>query len=88
MVACHQVATYGDVMATTTDTSKGIARAVSAALRGAGIAQRGAAEATGIPITTLSRRLTGKAPFTTDELHVLADLVGCKVTDLISERAA
>jgi len=75
-------------MATTTDTSKGIAQAVSAALRGAGIAQRDAAAKTGIPLTTLSRRLTGNSPFNMDELDLLADLIGCAVADFVTTSAA
>lgn len=75
-------------MATTTDTSKGIARAVSAALRDASIAQRDAAARTGIPLSTLSRRLTGNSPFTVTELDLLAGLVGCTVSDFVAQAAA
>jgi len=75
-------------MATNTDTSRTIAALVSAALREAGIPQRDAASRTGIPITTLSRRLTGNSPFNTDELDLIADLLGVTVSDLIAQAAA
>ena len=71
-------------MATNTDTSRGIARTVSAALTAAGIAQRDAAARTGIPLSTLSRRLTGNSPFLVTELELLAGLVGVTVSDLIT----
>jgi transcriptional regulator with XRE-family HTH domain len=71
-------------MATNTDTSRSIARAVSTALSAAGIAQRDAAERTGIPISTLSRRLTGNSPFTVTELDLLANVLGCTVTELVA----
>jgi transcriptional regulator with XRE-family HTH domain len=75
-------------MATNTDTSRGLARNVSAALSAAGIAQRDAAARTGIPLSTLSRRLTGNSPFNTDELALIADLLGVNVSDLFTRAAA
>lgn len=75
-------------MATNTDTSRAVARAVSAALKEAGIAQRDAASRTGLPITTLSRRLTGNSPFNIDELEIIADLLGRPVSDFIPQAAA
>jgi transcriptional regulator with XRE-family HTH domain len=74
-------------MATNTDTSRGLARNVSAALSAAGIAQRDAAARTGIPLSTLSRRLTGNSPFNTDELALIADLLGVNVSDLFTRAA-
>lgn len=73
-------------MATTTDTSRRIARAVSNSLKAAGIAQRDAAALTGIPTSTLTRRLTGKSPLNTDELDMLASVAGTTVIAII-ERA-
>ena len=75
-------------MATPSDTSRSIAAAVSAALKEAGIAQRDAAARSGIPLTTLSRRLTGNSPFTVTELAILADLCGLTVADFIPADAA
>lgn len=80
--------TYSYCMATNTDTSKAVARAVSAALREAGIAQRDAASRTGIPTTTLSRRLTGHSPFNLNELELLANLTGRTVSDFVPRSAA
>jgi len=75
-------------MATTTDTSRNIAANVSSALTTAGIPQRDAAKRTGIPLTTLSRRLTGNSPFTIVELDLIAGLLGVTVSDLIAQAAA
>jgi transcriptional regulator with XRE-family HTH domain len=65
-------------------TSRGISQAVSNALKDAGISQREAADRSGIPITTLSRRLTGNSPFLVTELAVLAAMVGTSVSELIA----
>lgn len=66
--------------------SQGIARAVAVALTDSGLSQRAAAAASGIPLATLSRRLTGHSPFTVDELSILATLAGTTVSALV-ERA-
>lgn len=71
-------------MGTPEATAGGIARAVSAALRDAGISQREAANNAGIPLTTLARRLTGRSPFLTTELAALADLMGTTVSQLVA----
>lgn len=65
-------------------TARGIARAVSGSLRAAGISQRDASTRTGIPLTTLTRRLTGKSPFLITELAALASLTGTTVSALIA----
>lgn len=62
-----------------------LARVVSEALREAGVSQREAATQTGIPITTLVRRLTGRSPLKHDELAALASLAGTTVTSLVTE---
>jgi Helix-turn-helix. len=66
-----------------------VAAAVSAALDHAGIKPHAAAAATGIPRTTLERRLSGigKA-FDLDELSLLANLLDISVIDLIEPRDA
>lgn len=46
------------------------------------------AEATGIPRTTLNRRLLGASPFNTEELDAIALALGTNVTDLLMEEAA
>lgn len=63
-------------------TSKALAEAVKAALETAGVSRRDAAERTGIPLTTLQRRLTGRSPFLVTELAVLASLTGTTVSAL------
>lgn len=65
-------------------TARGIARAVTDALQGAGISQRTASVETGIPLTTLTRRLTGKSPFLITELAALASLADTTVSALIA----
>lgn len=65
-------------------TARGIAAAVSEALRAAGVSQRTASAETGIPLTTLTRRLTGKSPFLTTELAAIASLVGTTASSLIA----
>lgn len=39
--------------------------------------------ATGIPRTTLNRRMTGNSPFTVTELELIADFLGMTVTALM-----
>ena len=71
-------------MATKTETTERIARAVSAALRDAGISQRTASSRTGIAINTLTRRLTGYSPLNVAELAAIADLLDMTVAELIN----
>lgn len=70
------------------DATRGIASVASAALTEAGISQRDAAERTGIPLATLSRRLTGRTPFILTELEAIASLVGTTLTDLVARGEA
>lgn len=65
-------------------TSESVAHAVTARLKEAGLPQRTVAAETGIPIVTLSRRLTGKSSFTVHELDLIADLLGTDVATLIT----
>jgi hypothetical protein len=71
-----------------TDTSRKVAAAVSAALGEASISTLAAAEQTGIPRSTLSRRLTGTSPLTIVELELLAALVGVSVEHFLTGSAA
>lgn len=67
------------------------AAAIKAALQGAGLSEAEAARRTGIPQTTLNRRLVGNPPgFSIAELSSLATLLGRDVSDLLrqSETAA
>ena len=56
-------------------------------LASAGISQRTAATQTGIPLTTLSRRLTGASPFLVTELAVLAKVLDTTVSALTASTA-
>ena len=60
------------------------AAAVTKALREAGVSQRAASEQTGIPLTTLVRRLTGRSPFLITELAALAEVCGCQPADFLA----
>ena len=75
-------------MDTPEQTSREISRTVSEALAAAGISQRSAADMTGIPLTTLSRRLTGAAPFLVTELAVLAKVLDTTVSALTASAEA
>lgn len=69
-----------------TDThSKALAEVVKIALADAGVSRRDAAARTGIPLTTLSRRLTGNSPFLSTELAALASLAGTTVSALYAD---
>jgi len=65
--------------------NSGLAGVVKTRLTEAGISLREAATRTGIPLTTLSRRLTGTSPFSADELALVASLFGIAVSDLAGE---
>lgn len=71
----------------TSDTDRRVAAAVSLALAEAGIRWHIAADETGIPRTTLRRRLEGHTSFTMSELARLAVLLGTDVTSLIDTPA-
>lgn len=71
-------------MDTPESTSRGIAEAVKVALSTAGISRRDAAAQTGIPLTTLQRRLTGSSPFLVTEIAALAHLTGTTVSALVA----
>lgn len=66
-------------------TSRSLAGVISHRLREAGISQREAAIRTGIPLTTLSRRLTGTSPLLVTELASLASVLGVSVSCLANE---
>lgn len=78
-------------MDTPEQASREVSHVVAAALRDAGISQRTAAEQAGIPLTTLTRRLTGRAPLLITELASLAALCGTTPSELMAraeEKAA
>lgn len=67
----------------TDNTSTRISRVVTQMLEQAGVSQKAAAEATGIPRATLIRRLSGHSPFQTTELEAVAALLGVNVSDIV-----
>lgn len=71
-------------MATPNDTSHRIARAVSAAIKRAGLSENAVATRSGIPQTTLNRRLAGISPLTVIELAAIAEVLGVTVAALIT----
>lgn len=75
-------------MDTPDETSVQVASVVAKALGDAGISQREASARTGIPITTLVRRLGGKSSFKVDELEALAGIIGCTITSFFAAAEA
>lgn len=76
-------------MQTPTTPINDLGRIVAAALKDAGINQRDAASRTGIPLSTLSRRLGGVGkPFDVAELEALANICGLNVSDFFTRTAA
>lgn len=65
------------------DISRETAQRVTAAIEAAGRTPLTVAEQTGIPRTTLLRRLTGTSPFTVSELERIALMLCVEVHSLI-----
>ena len=74
------------------DTPQTVARAIGLAMADAlkerSITTQAAAEASGIPRTTLIRRLTGTSPLYVDELAALCDLLGVSMADFVGSVTA
>lgn len=70
-------------MSTPTGTARDIATSLASAIREAGWSQRDVADATGIPLVTLSRRLTGKSPLTITELAAITEAIGVSLAALV-----
>lgn len=75
-------------MDTPEQASREVSHVVARALREAGIPQRVAAERAGIPLTTLTRRLSGRSPLLVTELAALASLIGVPVSELLARAEA
>lgn len=76
-------------MTTPAAAAAATAAAVRAALDKAGLSVNRAAALTGIPQSTLDRRLLGTPPgFTVTELSSLASLLGLDVSDLLRQSGA
>lgn len=88
--ACHvfhvgHTVSHMEHTRTPAETSAEVSRRVASALAAAGISQRAASEQTGIPLSTLSRRLAGASPLTVTELACLADLLGTTIPTLTGD---
>lgn len=70
-------------MTTAHDLTQAVAVVVAEAIKASGRSQRDVSSATGIPLVTLSRRLTGAYPFTVLEFATIAELLGTTATDLM-----
>lgn len=68
--------------------TESVAKNVTAAIDSAGQTQVSISEATGIPRTTLIRRLAGHSPFTIAELGRIAEVLDVEVDDLLRKTAA
>jgi len=64
------------------------AASIRDAIKQAGFTPFSLAEATGIPRTTLNRRLLGVSPFNTEELDAIAAALDTSVAELLIEDAA
>lgn len=67
-----------------TSTRETTADNVRRGLADAAISLSEAARQTGIPLSTLHRKASGHAPFNTDELSSLADLLGTTARELVA----
>lgn len=72
----------------TSRMSQQVAEAVRVELARRRIPQTALADALRLSQATVSRRLTGRAPFELDEIPVVAQLLGVSVGDLIKDAAA
>ena len=61
--------------------TKALAQVVSAAIKADGQTQRKIAEATGIPLVTLNRRLTGQSAFNVVELASIAKVLDLSIVE-------
>lgn len=64
-----------------------VAGRVLAAMEAQGATRLGISESTGIPRTTLLRRLSGASPFTIAELEAIAKCLGVPVHTFIQDAA-
>ena len=69
--------------------SAGIRYVIRQELRDAGISQRRAANLSGIPLTTLSRRLAGNGrPFLVNELFAMAEMLDTTCSTIAADAEA
>lgn len=75
-------------MDTPADLTQAIAKAVHEAMERMGFTTHALMKATGIPRSTLDRRLTGFSPFTTAELANVAHVLDTSLSALLNEVSA
>lgn len=63
-------------------TSDRLTAVISQAMASAKVSQRAMAEATGIPLVTLNRRLTGRTAFTAVEMAAVAEVLNLSIVEL------
>ena len=71
-------------METPTEVQKGVALSAKKALKVAGVSQREAAAKTGIPLTTLTRKLGGHTPLNINEIAIIAGVTGFTVMQIMA----
>lgn len=79
--------TYSACMVTPPST-RTVAQRVRDAMEQKSLTEKGLADVTGIPRTTLRRRLTGNSSFTLNELDAIARYLGLPLVDLLADEAA
>lgn len=67
------------------DVSRKVAAVLRRRLADENISLRSAAEKTGIPLTTLARRINGTSPLSVTELTALASLLGSTPSGIVAE---
>ena len=72
----------------TPPSARTVAERVRVAMEQKGETEKGLADATGIPRTTLRRRLTGNSPFTVNELGAIAPCLGVALVALLADEPA
>lgn len=77
-------------MTTAQTASADLAEVIVEAMKADGQSQRSMSTATGIPLVTLNRRLTGRSAFTVIEVAAIAQVLDISVVDLFlrAERRA
>lgn len=78
-----QLGTTVVYMKTLTPSNQQVAQVVKDAIVAANTSQRALAEKSGIPLTTLSRRLTGTSAFVMTELNAIAVALGLRPSELM-----
>ncbi len=62
-------------------TSDRLSAVIGDAMKTAGVSQRAMSEATGIPLVTLNRRLTGRTAFTVTEMAAIAEVLHLSIVE-------